>query len=367
MDINVAVQALRDPFGVPFYPWVFQLLMVLTFALHILFVNLAVGGIGMAVYAHFKGDDFYRKLSHSLAKVGTISLSSAIVLGVAPLLFVQVIYDPFWYVSNLLSAWWAIGFLLLITLSFLSHYVFYLKRHKNPQGFGIFGVMAFGFIVFAGAVMSVLSVQAMVPGQWLEWYSANGQIATSGTGLYKFELGRFIHYIIPGFINIGIFLMLYAWYFQPLADFDKTYLKWVGKIGAKVAKVATMIQVVIGFWWLMTIPSSLGFMSNPFLWIGAVLGLLLLAGLMKFEGDPVRVAVPLAFLSFVAILGMSISREVLRMVYVGAFNYSIYDYPLNVDWGSTVLFLGTFVMGLVVMAYPLVLVFKLGRGELSAS
>jgi hypothetical protein len=77
--------------------------------------------------------------------------------------------------------------------------------------------------------------------------------------------------------------------------------------------------------------------------------------------------VPLAFLSFVAILGMSISREVLRMVYVGAFNYSIYDYPLNVDWGSTVLFLGTFVMGLVVMAYPLVLVFKLGRGELSAS
>jgi len=367
MDINVAVQALRDPFGVPFYPWVFQLLMVLTFALHILFVNLAVGGIGMAVYAHFKGNDFYRNLSQTLAKVGTISLSSAIVLGVAPLLFVQVIYDPFWYVSNLLSAWWAMCFLLLITLGFLSLYVFYLKRHKNPQGFGMFGIMALGFILLAGAVMSILSVQAMAPGQWLEWYTANGQIATTGTGLYKFELGRFIHFIVPGFINIGIFMMLYAWYFQPRADLDQGYLKRVGKVGAKVAKVATMIEIVIGFWWLMAIPTSLGFMSNPFLWIGAVLGMLLLVGLMKYEDNPERVAVPMAFFSFVAILGMCVSREVLRMVYVGAYNYSIYDYPLNVDWGSTVLFFGTFVMGLIVMAYPLVLVFKLGRGELSES
>ena len=367
MDINVAVQALRDPFGVPFYPWVFQFLMVLTFALHILFVNLAIGGLGMAVYSHFKGDDYNRKLSKSLAKVSTISLSTAIVLGVAPLLFVQVVYDPFWYVSNLLSAWWAMAFLLLVTLGFLSTYVFYLKRYKNPQGFGGFGIMALVFILLGGAVMSMLSVQALAPGQWLEWYTANGQLATTGTGLYKFEIGRFIHFIVPGFINVGIFMMLYAWYFQPRTDFDKAYLKWVGKVGAKVAKVATMIEVVIGFWWLMAIPSSLGFMSNPFLWIGAVLGMLLLAGLMKFENNPEKVAVPLAFFSFIAIFGMCVSREVLRMVYVGAFNYSIYDYPLNVDWGSTVLFFGTFIMGLVVMAYPLVLVFKLGRGTLSES
>ncbi len=367
MDINVAVQALRDPFGVPFYPWVFQLLMVLTFALHILFVNLAIGGLGMAVYAHYKGDDYYRKLSKSLAKVSTISLSSAIVLGVAPLLFVQVIYDPFWYVANLLSAWWAMAFLLLITLGFLSTYVFYLKRHKNPQGFGTFGILALIFILAAGAVMSILSVQALAPKQWLDWYTAAGRIATTGTGLYKFELGRFTHFIVPGFINIGIFLMIYAWYFQPRADLDKAYLKWLAKVGAKIAKVATMIEVVIGFWWLIKIPSSLGFMRNPFLWIGAVLGLLLLAGLMKFEDNPEKAAVPLAFFSFIAILAMCVSREVLRMVYVGAFNYSIYDYPLNVDWGSTVLFFGTFVMGLIVMAYPLILVFKLGRGTLSES
>ncbi len=367
MDINTALQALRDPFGVPFFPWVFQLLMVLTFALHIISVNLAVGGIAVSVYEHFKGGEYNRKLSQMLAKVATISLSSAIVLGVAPLLFVQVIYDPFWYVSNSLSAWWAIAFLLFITLGFLAHYVFYLKRHKNPAGYGLFGLSGLVFVLAAGVVMSALSVQALVPGAWLDWYSANGSLVTTGTTLYKFELGRFLHFIVPSFINIGIFMMLYAWYFRPRADIDGAWLDWVGRAGVKVAKIATMIEIVIGFWWLVMIPADLGFLHNHWLWLGSLLGLLLMVGLMKAEKDPERFAVPMALLSFIAVFGMSAAREVLRMVYVGAFKYSIYDYPVNVDWGSTALFLGTFVMGLIVMAYPLIVVFKLGRGRLSES
>lgn len=367
MDINVALQALRDPFGVPFFPWVFQLLLVLTFALHIIFVNLAVGGIAISLYEHFKGGANNRKLSQTMAKMATVSLSSAIVLGVAPLLFVQVIYDPFWYSSNLLSAWWALAFLLFITLGFLAHYVFYLKRHKNPGGYGIFGFLALFFVLGAGVVMSALSIQALVPGAWLDWYTANGTLATTGTTLYKFELGRFVHFIIPAFINIGIFMMLYSWYFRPRSDVDGAYLDWVGRAGVKVAKIAAMIEVVVGCWWLMEIPSELGFLHNHWLWLGSLLGLLLMFGLMKAEKDPDRFAVPMALFSFIAVFGMCATREVLRMVYVGAFKYSIYDYPVNIDWGSTALFLGTFVMGLIVMAYPLIVVFKLGRGTLTES
>ncbi len=367
MDINSTLQALRDPFGVPFFPWVFQLLMVLTFALHILFVNLVVGGIAVAVYEHFKGGDFNRRLSKALAQVSTINLSVAIVLGVAPLLFVQVIYDPFWYVSNTLSAWWAMIFLLVVALGFLATYVFYLKRKKNPQGYGLFGGLALVFVLCAGIIISALSVQALVPGQWLEWYTANGGLVTTGTSLYRFELGRFTHFMVPAFINIGIFMMLYAWYFRPRSDFDGAYLDWVGRSGARMAKIAAMIQVVVGFWWLLTVPADLHFMKNPFLWVGAALGLLLLVGLMKAENEPDRYAIPMALLSFVAILGMGTAREALRMTYLGVFEYSIYDYPVNVDWGSTALFFGTFVMGLVVIAYPMIVAFKLGRGTLTES
>jgi len=367
VDINSALTAMRDPFGVPFFPWVFQLLLVLTFALHIIFVNLVIGGLALAVYNHYKGGDFNLRLSRALARASTVNISLAMVLGVAPLLFVQVIYDPFWYVSNTLSAWWAMAFLLLVVLGFLSAYVFYLKRRQPGQGFGGCGILALFFLLVAGFILSALSLQALVPDQWLLWYTANGGLATTGSGLYRFEAGRFSHFIVPAFINIGIFMMLYAWYFRPRTDVDGKYLDWVAQSGAKLAKVATMVQVLVGFWWLLALPAELQFMTNPFLWGGALLGVGLLVGLMKAEVAPERYALPLALFSLVAVLGMGSAREVLRMAYLQVFEYSIYDYPTSIDWGSTVLFLGTFVMGLVVIAYPLAVVFKLGRGTLIKS
>jgi len=365
MDVHSALIALRDPMGIPFFPWLFQVLMVLTFALHILMVNLVVGGIGLAVYYHGKGGNYGKRWSKTLARCSTINLSIAIVLGVAPLLFIQVIYDPFWYTANAISAWWAMAFLLVITLGFLSLYVFYLKRSKNPAGFGFFGIFSLVMIVFAGVIMSMFAMQQLLPGKWLSWYVVNGSLQTLGSGFHAFSLGRFIHFIVPSFINIGIFMMLYAWYFRPRADFDQKYLNWVGSSGVRLAKIAAMIQVVIGLWWLFTVPMNLTFYANPVFLLGAVLGVLVMVMLMVGQKNPDRYAVTMGILSLVAVLGMSAAREVLRMSYLGQFDYSIYAYSVHLDVGSTALFLVTFVMGLVVIAYPIIIVFKLGRGTLA--
>ena len=56
MDTNLMIQTLQDPMGVPFYPVVFQGLGILTFALHIFFVNLVLGGAILAVWGHFRSD-----------------------------------------------------------------------------------------------------------------------------------------------------------------------------------------------------------------------------------------------------------------------------------------------------------------------
>ena len=365
MDINSALQVLRDPFGLPFYAWMFQGLLVLTFTLHILVVNLAVGGIAVAMYCHFKGGEYRRRLSRALAKASTINISVAIVLGVAPLLFVQVIYDPFWYASNSLSAWWAMAFLLVITIAFLALYVFYLKRRKTPDAWGGYAVLSLVAAVAAGVIISALSVQALVPARWLQWYAGCGQLNTTGTGLYYFEVGRFLHFMVPAFINTGIFMMLYAWYFRPRPDCDDAYLDWVGRTGARIARVAVMIELVTGLWWLLALPGNLHFMRNPYMWSGAGLGLALLVVLYRAVRNPDRFALPLALFSFVTVLVMSVAREVLRMSYLGLYNYSIYDYKVNIDWGSTALFLATFVLGLVIIAYPLTVAFKLGRGTLN--
>ena len=54
MEIGTIIKTLQDPMGIPFYPVVFQILMVLTFALHIMFVNFTVGTSALALYGHLK-------------------------------------------------------------------------------------------------------------------------------------------------------------------------------------------------------------------------------------------------------------------------------------------------------------------------
>ncbi|WP_333652515.1 hypothetical protein [Dissulfurispira sp.] len=361
MDVGTMINTLQDPMGIPFYPILFQVLMVITFALHIMFVNFAIGTISLSVYAYLKGGEYWRQLSKSMARAATSSISMAILLGVAPLLFVQVIYDPFWYVSNTLSAAWVIGFILILMTAYSLTYVFYLKRDSKSNSFAIFGIIAFAFFIFAGVIMHALGYQLLQPEKWLDWYVRGNTADTSGVSLHAFQLSRFLHFIVPSFAMAGILLMLYAWYFKDRNDKDKEYLQWAGKMGANMAFVFTAIQAAVGFWWLLSLPSEFRFFLDPFFLIGAGLGIVLLVYLYSARKDPVRYAVPGILLAFLTILGMSYTRESLRMKYLGRFDYSIFNYKLNLDYGSTLLFLSTFVVGLVIAGYLLSVAYKSGK------
>jgi len=361
MEIGTMLKALQDPMGIPFYPIVFQVLMVLTFALHIIFVNFTLGTLFLMVYGYLKSGENWRRLSKSMAKATTANVSMAMLLGVAPLLFVQVVYDPFWYVSNTLSAGWVIGFVFIMMLAYSLTYVFYLKRDFRGKGFAMFGIIAFLLFLFSGIIMHVLGYQLLLPEKWLSWYIMGNTVDTSGTSLHAFQLSRFLHFIIPSFAMTGIFLMLYAWYFKGREDFDRGYLDWVGKMGAKMAFVFTAIQAGVGFWWLFSLPLEFKFFTNPFFLAGAGLGVSLLFFLNHAQKDPVKYAIPAILGAFVTIFAMSYAREALRMEYLGRFDYSIFNYKLNIDWGSTALFLSTFVMGLVIIGYLLSVVYKSGR------
>lgn len=361
MEINTILKTLQDPMGIPFYPVVFQVLMVLTFALHIMFVNFTLGTSFLSVYGYLKGGDNWARLSRSLAKATPVNISMAMLLGIAPLLFVQVVYDPFWYVSNTLSATWVMSFIFIMMLGYSLTYVFYLKRDSRGGGFAIFGIVAFALFLLSGIIMHALGYQLLQPEKWLGWYIKGNAVNTSGTSLHAFQLPRFLHFIIPSFAMAGIFLMLYAWYFKNRTDFDKGYLEWVGRTGAKMAFTFTAIQAIAGFWWLLSLPVEFNFFTNPFFVIGAALGIALLVFLYNAQKDPVKYAVPGILGAFLTILGMSYAREALRMKYLGRFDYSIFTYKLNIDWGSTALFLSTFVMGLSIIGYLLSVAYKSGR------
>jgi uncharacterized membrane protein len=160
---------------------------------------------------------------------------------------------------------------------------------------------------------------------------------------------------------LGIFLMLYAWYFKRRRDIDREYLEWAGVTGAKLALVFIFLQAIVGVWWLLRLPGELSFMTTPYFLVGAALAVLLLIILYISRKNPVMFAVPYGLCAFLAVFGMSYAREALRMGYLGRFGYSIFDYHINIDWGSTLLFLATFLMGLVIISYLLSVAYKSGK------
>ncbi|MBI5213215.1 MAG: hypothetical protein HY957_07580 [Nitrospirae bacterium] len=361
MEISTMIKLLQDPMGIPFYPVLFQVLMVLTFALHIMFVNFVLGTSFLSVYGYIKGDDYWKRLSKSMIRATTANISMAILLGVAPLLFVQVVYDPFWYASNMISGAWVMAFILIMMLGYSMVYVFYLKRDSRGRGFALFGIGALALFILAGIIMHVLGYQLLQPEKWFGWYINGNSVNTSGTALHTFHTPRFLHFMIPSFALTGVFLMLYAWYFKDRADTDKEYLQWIAKIGAKMAFVFTAIQAGVGFWWLFSLPLEFKFFINPFFLVGAGLGVSLLFFLNNAQKDPIKYAVPAIIGTFLTIFGMSYTREALRMTYLSRFDYSIFNYKLNIDFGSTALFLSTFVTGLIIAGYLLTIAYKSGK------
>ncbi len=68
-------------------------------------------------------------------------------------------------------------------------------------------------------------------------------------------------------------------------------------------------------------------------------------------------------MAFVAVLLMGFAREALRSEYTAQVGYSIFDYKLNIDWGSTILFFATFLGGMVVLAYPAAVAYHAGKSD----
>jgi hypothetical protein len=175
--------ALRDPAGIPSHPIIFLVLGVLTWALHVAAVQVMLGASALVLYGAFSRDAHWRRLAAAMLTTAKVAVSVAIVIGVAPLLFVQVIYDPFWYTANVLSARWVIGFIVILIGAYMAMYAFYYRNHDWPNSRrarrwhdgGLAGADAGGRLDHARAERTDAAARAVE-----DWYAPGGQVDPSG-------------------------------------------------------------------------------------------------------------------------------------------------------------------------------------------
>ena len=363
--------ALRDQAGVPSHPLVFLVLGVLTFALHIAAVQVMLGAASLTLRGAFSASTHWRRLASTMLVTAKIAVSVAIVIGVAPLLFVQVVYDPFWYTSNVLSAWWVIGFIVLLIAGYIAMYIFYWKNHDivadGGRG-GIWMLLSLALLLAVGFIVHSLTNQMLFPEQWMAWYAPKGVVNPDGHSLHYWNLPRFLFFIALSAPVTGAWLYGYRRYLQGANEADSAYLGWVRGLAQRLMLVGGVVSVLIGAVWMITLPEKMAWFATSVWMLMALVALLAVVALPLVLRDRIDRGVwgyGIFGAGAVGLIVVGAAREMLRFVtLLGSHGYDAMDYRINMDWYSTSLFFVTFgVVGGATLAYLLTVAWQAGQSK----
>ena len=310
-----------DPNPLPAPFWLFKLLLVVTFFLHVLVMNTMFGGAFLALVARWRAsrDEYAGRLFLDLASKLPPLLAATITLGIAPLLFVQVLYGQFFYTSSILMAWpW---FLLLVCLV-LAYYSFYCAAAPGPTEPARSGPVLLGAALLIAAIAFLQTTNATLsqtPAAWAAKYFSH----PNGWNLNVSEptlVPRLLHFLVAAVAVAGLALAAVALRYWNSAS-DSGYARYAFRVGARAFLFATMAQFCFGLWFLAALPTDqrmifLG--GDPLasacigLGAAAAIGLIFAVSTALHTETPHRVVYFAAGATAVVIFLMVVARDRLR-------------------------------------------------------
>jgi len=338
-------------------PWGwFWLFLILTFFLHLLFLNITIGtGIISFVKSISKKQDNLH-IAKDLGVKLPYSISFTITTGVAPLLFIQVLYGHFIYTSSVLMASYWLSIIVLLMAAYYSAYIYDFKFDNLAAIRPLFiGVTVFIFFIIAFLFSNNMTLMLM-PEKWQAYFSnSRGTILNlTEPTLYP----RYLHFITASIANGGLFLAL-------LNDFrarkvDKKSRENVAS-GLKWFTHAFAVQIIIGFWFFIMLPKeirSLFMGQNIYATLLLILGLL---GAFTSLGLSLKKRVrPCAVGVLFTVANMVLMRDVVRAAYLKPY-FHVSSLKVSAQTSSMILFLIMLVIGIIITGYMLKLASQTGK------
>jgi hypothetical protein len=338
-----------DPNPLPAPYWVFKLLLVVTFFLHILAMNFMLGGAVLALAARWRSKGHGNRMFMDISKKLPSLLPATITLGIAPLLFLQALYGQFFYTSSVIMAWpW---FLVLVFLT-IAYYGFYYASFKGGQDSGKAGrvmLLSVVLVFIIGFIYSNNLTLSQAPSRWAPKYFTN----PGGWNLNWSEptlIPRFLHFFVAA-VALGGLLLVY----MALAGWrrDSQYARALFQLGGKAFMFATMAQFLVGIWFLASLPRDLQMMFLGGNGLATILFVIGVAGGMAaifLMAEAVReenirlAAYYVSGIAAVVILSMSVMRDMLRDAYLKPYYHSD-QFVVKMQWSVFPLFLALLVAG----------------------
>ncbi|MDY6972718.1 MAG: hypothetical protein SV775_10365 [Thermodesulfobacteriota bacterium] len=233
-------------------PWsFFHILLVITFFLHILMANTMLGtGIVLLVKNIHGRGSAEKDISREIGDKLPMSIAFTVNLGVAPLLFLQVTYGQFIYVSSVLMAVYWVSIFLLIILAYYSAYIYKFgyeslgMMRALPVGLSVILLLVVGFF-FTNSTLLMIDPKA-----WPQYFqNPNGTIIHTGEPSL---IPRYLHFVVSSVAIGGLVFSIFGWFKKRRGEAEMDELE---KNGLLVYGFSTMSQFVIGAWYLGTLPN----------------------------------------------------------------------------------------------------------------
>lgn len=312
----------RDiPLPMPLPEWLLVGLLVFSFLLHILFVNLMVGGSVLTWWLQRKSlkhnEPAYDSLAREIAATITVNKSLAVVIGVAPLLTINTLYTVFFYSANALTGFVWISIVPIVTAAFLLlyyHKYSWDRYGETKKKFHIGINMAAALLLLFVPLIFLTNINLMQFPQ--AWSGVKGFFSAM---FMRNVIFRYFHFLCASMAITGLFLF---WYMKRKRyEFEEKIPGFTRQKALKMfyglALGASLLQLVLGPLNLFTLPwDAVNWNFATWIIIGATFALLAMFMIYKEIKGPEenlgRRFYPIAAILTITVVFMGTARQIYR-------------------------------------------------------
>ena len=345
MDYNTLIPTAE---AIPAPAWLFLVLNVLLFMLHILLINVLLGGSLVTLFSRLKrkDDSPENRLHGALASKIPTTFALGVNMGIAPLLFIQVIYGNLFYSSSVLMAVYWILIIPLLIIAYYGAYI-HIRKYSTASVLSKTAIWITTLILLYIAFIFVNNLTLMnQPEKWTAYFDNRG-----GSILNWAEptlIPRYLHFIAPSVAIAGLFMAL-VWNSRQKKGVQGAEVKV--KSSLLIFGYATIAQIIVGLWFLLAIPRDfmLQFMGG-----NIIATLIFLLGFLSGIGAVATAFAnklrPTLIMLLVTVMSMVVTRAFLRDMYLDG-KFSLGSLQMDPQYGVMILFFIILIIGLLAVGY----------------
>lgn len=321
--------------------WLVTVLHLLTLTLHFFAMNILFGGAAITLWSSAR-NRWGGTQAVDFSRLFPAATAATVTLGVAPLLFLQLVYPRQVYAAAIVSGWF---WLLVPAAVIVAYYAFYrasFSGQRTGRANHVMLALAAAGLIYVSLVYSSVFSLAEQPALVHSLYakSQSGWVWNPAVGSYAL---RWLH-MLAGALTVGGF-------FVGMMGQDNPKVTVTGKAafigGMGVAAAAGLAYLV------SLMPYLEAIMRSPAITVLAAAILLSLVSLHFYRKNFWVSGLAL----FLSVFGMVYLRHVVRLLRLGnAFDPA--SWRIAPQWSPFLLFLVCFVVMLAVLAWMLWLFFR---------